>query len=145
VPPLFAYYGKPLDICRSALFSVLNAHFEQAITLTDDSVLELTASMLRSVKKDEYCINQAEVFWVKACHARGRMSRPNDPATGMPLTDDEFRRLMAQPTICRTGYSAAESGVIIRAQIDDDRWVQYPASLDLSQQRVEVGDGSLLR
>lgn len=144
-PPTFVYFDRHLDCYRSVLFNVLLAEFAEALPLVGDDELSLVEDLLRRVKQDAYYLNHADVFWVRAVHARGGMDRPIDPESGKPLTDDQLTLLMGRPTINRLGISAVEAGVRIWGQIGEARWAEYSASLNFGRRRVEVSDGKLRR
>lgn len=144
-PPTFVYFDKHLDWYRSVLFNVLLSEFAEAMPLVGDDELSLVEDLLRQVKEDAYYLNHADVFWVRAAHARGGMDRPIDPESGKPLSDAALGLLMSKPTINRLGISAVDKGVRIRGRIGEGRWAEYAARLNFERRRVEVSEGKIQR
>ncbi len=69
---------------------------------------------------------------------------PLDPESGAPLPTGAVDLLMQRPMIHRTGWSAVESGIIIRGEIVAGRWAQYRARLDIAKRRLRVDIGTSL-
>jgi hypothetical protein len=144
-PPTRVYFDQPLDCYRSVVCSMLLSEFDETVRVVDDSTLAAIETCLTRVDEATYCINHADVLWLRLVHARGGMSRPVDPENGEPLNDDSLRLLMSKPSINRRGVSAVASGMVIRGRIGENRWIQYMATLDLDRRRVDVGVGRLLK
>lgn len=143
-PPHFVNFDDPLDSYRSSLCSMLLAEFGAVLPWFDDAMLTSLEALLLRVREPEYAINHADVLWVRVIHARGGMDTPLDPESGAPLAAEAIDLLMRRPMINRTGWSAVDSGILIRGEIASGRWAQYPARLDIPQRRLRVEKGTSL-